>query len=156
MSNKAMARSAPAQAVFEGLEDLPSSKRFTAEQLEAIYALAYAHLAQGQYNQALPLMAFLAQYGPTKRQYLYGLALSLQMLHHLDEAITMYSLCVVLYPDSYEAVQRIAQCHVSAGRPEAARLALGDLLNVAREIDDKHLEAKATGMLERISKPATP
>ncbi|WP_236844248.1 tetratricopeptide repeat protein [Bordetella sp. 02P26C-1] len=150
MSNTAMQRSAPAQALYEGLEELPSSKRFTREQLETIYALAYAHLAQGQYGQALPLLAFLAQYGPTKRQYLYGLALSLQMLNHLDEAIGMYSLCAVLYPDAHEAVQRIAQCHVSAGRPEAARLALNDLLEEARAAGDAGLEEKVRGMMDRI------
>lgn len=156
MSNSATQRSAPAQALYEGLENLPSSGRFTSEQLETLYALAYAHLAQGQYAQALPILAFLAQYGPTKRQYLYGLALCLQMLNHLDEAIGMYSLCAVLYPDSPEAVQRIAQCHVSAGRPEAARLALSDLLEEARLAGDANLEGKVRSMLDRIQTHSNP
>jgi type III secretion system low calcium response chaperone LcrH/SycD len=156
MSNTATQRSAPAQALYEGLEGLPSSKRFTREQLEAVYALAYAHLAQGQYAQALPMLAFLAQYAPTRRQYLYGLALSLQMLDHLDAAIGMYSLCALLYPESHEAVQRIAQCHVSAGRPEAARLSLNDLLEEARATGDASLEDKVRGMLDRIQDHATP
>lgn len=147
-------RSAQAQALYEGLDNLESSKRFTREQLEVIYALGYAHVVQGQYAQALPILAFLAQYGPTQQHYLYGLALSLQMLDRLDEAIGIYSLCSLLFPESSEATQRIAQCHVSAGRLQEACDTLNELLQHAMASHEVELEAKVRGMLDRIQKHA--
>ena len=148
MSNPAsIERSTQGQALYDGLDGLPSSKRFTPEQLEAIYALAYTHIAQGQYAQALPIFAFLAQYGPTCRHYLYGLALSLQMSARLDEAIGMYSLCAMLFPDSFEATQRIAQCQVLAGRRDDACETLTLLMQRARATGNVELEQKAQGML---------
>lgn len=147
-------RSAQGQALYEGLETLPSSKRFTRDQLEVIYAMAYAHLVQAQYAQALPIMAFLAQYGPTRRHYLYGLALSLQMLNRVDEAIGIYSLCALLFPGCIESAQRIAQCHVSAGRSAEACETLTQLMIDARTAGDLELARKVQGMLDHIRKPA--
>lgn len=155
MSTTAVAeRTQQGQALYQGLESLPSSRRFTREQLEVIYALGYAHIVQGQHAQALPIMAFLAQYGPTQRHYLYGLALCLQMLERLDEAIGMYSLCALLYPGSFEATQRIAQCQVCARRFDEASETLTVLLHHARASGEGELEAKVQGMLAHIGKRA--
>lgn len=140
-------RSAPVQELFDGLETLPSSKRFTLEQLETIYALGYSHIAQGQYEQALPILAFLVQYGPTQRHYLYGLALCLQMEGRLDDAISIYSFCLLLYPDSFEATQRIAQCQVEAHCYEEAYATLQSLLEYANASGDALIKQKAKGML---------
>lgn len=145
-------RSAHGQHLYDSLENLPSSKRFTRDQLELIYALAHAHIVQRQYDRALPIFAFLAQYGPTRRHYLYGLALSLQMLGRLDEAIGMYSLCTTLFPGSFEATQRIAQCHVGAGRRDDACRTLESLLREAQTGDNLELERRAQGMLSLITK----
>lgn len=156
MENTAsIGRSAQGQDLYDSLENLPSTKRFTREQLELIYALAHAHIAQGQYDQALPIFAFLAQYGPTCRHYLYGLALSLQMLGRLDEAIGMYALCATLFPGSFEAIQRVAQCQVGAGRRDDACHTLNTLLRDARAVGNVDLERKAQGMLSLITKRAS-
>lgn len=151
-STVSTARSAQGQHLYDSLEGLACAKRFTHEQLELIYAIAHAHIAQGQYDQALPIFAFLAQYGPTRRHYLYGLALSLQMLGRLDEAIGMYSLCTTLFPGSFEATQRIAQCQVGAGRRDDACRTLTTLLQYAQTAGDGDLERKAQGMLSLIAK----
>lgn len=148
-------RSESAQTLYEGLENLPSAKRFTREQLEVIYAMAYAHVAQSHYAQALPIFAFLAQYGPTRRHYLYGLALSLQMVGRVEEAISIYSLCSLLFPDSFEAAQRLAQCQVAAGRREEACDTLNMLLQYARTSSNTELEHKAQGMLDLVNRRAS-
>jgi type III secretion system low calcium response chaperone LcrH/SycD len=140
-------RSPVAQEVFDGLSTLSSSRRFTLEQLETIYALGYSHIIQGQYAQALPILAFLVQYGPAQRHYLYGLALCLQMQGRFDEAVGIYSLCVLIYPDSYEATQRIAQCQVDAHRYDEARETLQGLLAHAQQSGNAQIERKASGML---------
>ena len=148
-------RSESAQALYEGLENLPGAKRFTREQLEVIYAMAYAYIAQGQYAQALPIFAFLAQYGPTRRHYLYGLGLSLQMVGRLEDAISIYSLCSLLFPDAFEAVQRLAQCQVSAGRRDEAGDTLNMLLQYAQLSGNAELERKAQGMLDLVTRQAS-
>ena len=79
-------------ALRTGLEALPSSHRFTPEQLEVLYALAYAHMQQQQWRQALNLFAFLSQYGPTRRHYLAGLAQCLRMAERHEEAINIWTL----------------------------------------------------------------
>ena len=97
------------------------------------------------------MFAFLAQYGPTCRHYLYGLALSLQMLDRFDEAISMYSLCALLHPECCEAIQRVAQCHVQAGRREDACQTLDMLLARAHASSNVELERKVQGMLNLMS-----
>lgn len=113
-------RSEFAQMLHNELENLPGSKRMTAEQLEVIYALAYAHVAQQQYEQALPLFAFLSQYGPTRKHYLSGLGLCLQMLERYEEAICIQSLIGTLFPESHGSSLRVAECMLASGQHDEA------------------------------------
>lgn len=129
-------------ALRRGLESLPSSGRLTPEQLEVVYALAYAHAAQEQYAQALPMFAFLAQYGPTRKHYLVGLGVCLQMLGRPDEAITIYSLVLTLYPDSWHTALRIAECQLAAQQLDQARRTL-ELLRTPGTPDDVRARAEA-------------
>src|SRR5690606_16457968 len=151
-SNPSIKRSASAQALHEGLQQLSGTKRFTREQLEVIYAMGYAHIAQRHYAQALPVFAFLTQYGPTRRHYLYGLALCLHMVGRIEEAISMYSLCGLLFPDSFETAQRLAQCQVAAGRREEASDTLNILLRNAQAAADTGLQSKAQAMLDLVER----
>jgi len=145
-------RSQFGQKLFDDLNGLPSSKRLTAEQLEVIYSLAYAHTVQQQYAQALPLFTFLCQYGPTRKHYLTGLALSLRMLSRFDEAINMYSLVLVLFPDSLDAALHIAECQIGQGDVEQARLSLDQL--VAATDDNLDLQNRARALLDLLSRGA--
>ena len=155
MAQALIERSELDQKLYADLESLDSSRRFTTEQLEIIYALGYAHIAQAQYGQALPIFAFLAQYGPTKRHYIYGLALCLQMEKRLEEAINIYSLCATLFPDCIEATQRIAQCQVSADDHVAARMTLSRLLRYAQASGDNDLIKNTQAMLSRVASSAS-
>ncbi|MDQ8033441.1 SycD/LcrH family type III secretion system chaperone [Bordetella genomosp. 1] len=149
------ARSAFGQELFDGLAALPGSQRLTSEQLEVIYALAYAHVAQGQYAQALPVFAFLSQYGPTRKHYLAGLALCLQMEARYDEAIRIYSLIGVLFPTAAEATLRVAECQLAQAQLDAARASLELVLASARE-DAAHagLAPRAQALLSALTKEA--
>lgn len=100
-----------AAALRARLDALPGSRRLTAEQLEVIYAMAYAHVARCEYGKALPIFAFLAQYGPTRKHYWAGLALCLQKTDRPDEA---RNLCV-----DPHALSRFRGCRVAHGRVRA-------------------------------------
>lgn len=133
LSSSATSRSAFGQQLYDGLAALPGSQRLTADQLEVIYAMAYAHVAQAQYAQALPLFTFLSQYGPTRKHYLVGLALCLQMQERYEEAIRIHSLIGVLYPLAPEATLRVAECQLALEQIEAARDSLRLVMDVVRD-----------------------
>ncbi len=109
-------RSRLAQGLYEALEALSTGKRLSDEEREVIYALAYAHVVQGQFTQALPIFSMLTLYGPTKRHYLAGLALCLEMAGRYEEAIEMYSLLGMLFPGTLEPALQVAECQVMLGR----------------------------------------
>nr|WP_277404623.1 SycD/LcrH family type III secretion system chaperone [Achromobacter xylosoxidans] len=134
---------------------LPGSQRLTVDQLEVIYAMAYAHVAQAQYAQALPLFAFLSQYGPTRKHYLTGLALCLQMQARYEEAIRIHSLIGVLFPLAPEATLRVAECQLALEQSEEARESLLLVVAVARS-DDAYaqLGARAASLLALTGKGA--
>jgi len=139
------------------LEALPSSSRFTAEQLEVIYALAYAHMQQKQWEQALPILAFLCQYGPTKRHYLLGLALCLRMLGLHEEAINTWSMVLVMFPDYLEASLYIAQCQLAMNDPAEAKKTLRLLDMALEEGDPVKIRTRALlEQLETVSKEEQP
>ena len=154
-TSSATSRSAFGQQLYDGLAALPASQRLTADQLEVIYAMAYAHVAQAQYAQALPLFAFLSQYGPTRKHYLAGLALCLQMQARYEEAIRIHSLGV-LFPLAPEATLRVAECQLALGQAEAARESL-QLVAAAAQDDDAYaqLGARAASLLVLTGKGAS-
>lgn len=149
------ARSDFGQAVYDGLEELSSNDRLSASQLEVVYALAYAHVAQHQYAQALSYFAFLTQYGPTRKHYLAGLALCLQMVGRYDEAISIYSLIVALFPDSIDATLRIGECQLAMQDYDHGRDTLAMVLDYASERGG-HAEAaaRAEALLGMVAKEA--
>lgn len=112
--------------IAELLEAVPrqSSVRLTSEQLEVIYAMAYAHVTLRQFSRALPIFTILVTYGPTRKHYLNGLALCMQMCNRLDEAIALYSLVGTLYPDSVEAMLQVVECEMLQGGLAQADAAL--------------------------------
>ena len=149
-------RTAFGQALYEGLEALPGSQRLSAEQLEVIYALAYAHVAQGQYAQALPLFAFLSQYGPTRKHYLSGLGLCLQMAERYEEAICIYSLIGTLHPGTPDAALRVAECQLALGDIEAARVELRNVVAFAAASGRQDAAAaRAQALLDLTAREAT-
>ena len=124
-------RSRFGQKLYEDLHALPSRQRVSSGELERVYGLAYAHVTQGQYVQALPIFAFLATYSPSSEHYLAGLALSLQMCERFSEAIDIYSLISILSPGNPEPALQVAECQLMLGHTS---LAAAELDRVVRAI----------------------
>lgn len=136
------ARSEFGEKLFQGLAALPSSSRMSSEQLEVIYALAYAHVTQGQYAQALPIFFILTHYGPTRKHYLLGLALCLQRCQRYAEAIHIYSMADVLFPGGPELALRVAECQLMQGDRAEAREELGRVQRCIAEAGGEYDEWK--------------
>ncbi|WP_084652342.1 tetratricopeptide repeat protein [Ottowia thiooxydans] len=138
-----------AEDVQKEFESLPASQRFSAEQLEVIYGLAYAHAAQEQWEKALPIFAFLAQYGPTRRHYLAGLAQCMRQLDRHEEAKNLYSLMLLLFPDHLEPGLCVAECQLAQGDARAATTTLRQLADIAEE--NSSLKYRVQALLGRIN-----
>ena len=136
------ARSEFGEQLFQGLSALPAGSRLSGEQLEVIYALAYAHVTQGQYAQALPIFFILAHYGPTRKHYLLGLALCLQRAQRYEEAIRIYSMADVLFPSGPELALRVAECQLMQGDRAEAREELDRVLRFISEAGGQYDEWK--------------
>lgn len=129
--------SSPSQAyndrIDQALEELPSSHRYTSKQLELIYSIGYNFATQNRFEEALPLFAFLTQYGPTTKHYLMGLGLCLQRLERYHDAIQVYSFLGMIEPDQPDATVQVAECYINANMPEEAREALRLVITFAEK-----------------------
>ncbi|WP_323018737.1 SycD/LcrH family type III secretion system chaperone [Castellaniella sp.] len=128
-----VSRSPVAQKLYDDLSALPAGSRMSSAQLEVLYALAYAHVTQGQYAQALPIFSILATYGPTRKHYLAGLAVCLEKSERYEEAISMYSLLSVLFPGSPEPALQVAECQLMLGQAGDAAEELDRVLRCIAE-----------------------
>lgn len=148
-------RTAKGEELYTALGALPSSQRFTSEQLEVIYGMAYAHVVQKQYEPALAVFAFLAQYGPTRKHYWAGMALCLNMTGRHEEAASIYSLNAMLFPDSPDSTLHVAECQIAAGLCDDAQTTLG---LVIRHVDAwpefAELGKRASALLKLTTLPA--
>ena len=107
----------------EGLSSLSLTSRYTRDELDTIYALAWSHLSRRQADTALRLFLFLTDYAPTDATYLMGLGVCLQQLERHRDALATFSWVGVLDGDNVEASLRSAECLLALKeREEAERL----------------------------------
>jgi len=153
---KAAQRDKFGQQIFDELAALPGSARLTSGQLEAIYALAYARVMQGQYAQALPVFGLLSIYGPTRKHYIAGLALCLQACGRYADAINTYSMLMTLFPGGPEPALQVAECFLALGRLDEARAELGRALRCIAEARGAFdgCKARAHLLMARLSQHA--
>lgn len=137
----------------EKFDASPVSKRFTSEQLEVIYGLAYAHAQQRQWEKALPIFAFLSQYGPTRRHYLAGLAQCMREVGRLEDAKNLYSLMLMLFPDHLEPLLYIAECQIAMKDFAAAETTLRELVNITEK--SSPLNSQTQALLDRLGRRAS-
>ena len=137
-----------------GFDELPCSRRFTPEQLEVLYGLGYAQAHLEQWDKALPIFAFLSQYGPTRQHYLAGLAHCLQKVRRYDEAINIYSLMLVLFADRLDPSMRIAECQLAQGQLAEALTTLRQLDNALPDSDP--LKTRTRTLLQHLNANAMP
>lgn len=142
------------QILHDRLEALPSASRLSPEQLEVVYALAYSHVAQHQYEQALPIFSFLCLYGPTRKHYLVGMGLCLQMCERYDDAIDIYALILTLYPTHYDAALRTAECQLASEQLDDAFATLELLRTIGQNDPDNAPWLSKVTALQKLLKGA--
>jgi type III secretion system low calcium response chaperone LcrH/SycD len=124
------------QAIGElktALEALPSSRKMSRADADAIYALAYNFVAQGHYESAFRYFSVLVLYNPTNAVYLNGLALTHKLLERFDEAITVYSMLAVFDPGNPAHTLAVAECQLLKRDYEEGRRSLDMVVRFCRE-----------------------
>ena len=111
----------PVARLTAELEALESSRRYSGEELETVYALAHNLYSSGRFEEALRYFAFLTLYRPTDPKYLVGLAAAQQMARRFEAAIQTYSFLTLLDPTDPQPTLRIGECLMLLGQTAEAR-----------------------------------
>ena len=133
------------------LESLESSRRYSRDELEAVYSLAHNLYSSGKFEEALRYFAFLTLYKPTDGKYLLGLGSSQQMARRFEAAIQTYSFLTLLDPSDPGPTLRIGECLMYLGLVDEARDSLNMVVAMA-SASGKHEAAKlrAEGLLDAL------
>ena len=136
-------------AVHKAIDELPTSNRLNSEQMEVLYGIAYTHVEQNQWGQALPLFSFLHWQMPTRRHYLAGVAKCQRELGLYEEAKYHYAVMLALFPDQLEPSVQLAECQIALGETAEALETLQLLSEVAE--DGSPLKARAQSFWARLN-----
>ena len=149
---------APADSLIgrlrQSLDALPSSTRLSRTDTEAIYAMAYNLVTQGQIEQASGYLSLLTLYAPTNTKYLSGLALTYKLLKAYDAALSVYTFAAALEPHQPQITVAIAEVQMLQGDFGGSRESLTLVVNYCAD----HQEAagigkRARAMLDLIGSP---
>lgn len=108
---------------------------YTAEEMDAVYLLAYNAYQQHKYDDARRLFYFLAENDHIESRYWMGLAASLQQTGDHQEAIAAYGMAALLDATNPEPPLRACECY----------LALHDLAAARKALDAVELVCETTG-----------
>ena len=95
---------------------------------EALYALAYQQVGQGQFEQAADLLLVLTALRPLDARFWLGLGVCAQQGKRYTEAIGHYGTAALLDPDPAIGLKMV-ECELLAGLGEQARLGLDSLID---------------------------
>ena len=130
-------------------ENSPATRRFTDDELEVLYPVAYGTYQQGQYRRAASHFAQLTLYRPTSARFLKGQGASQFMARLYPQSAATYSFLVLLHPTDVEALCMYGHCMLMLGRKDAAHSALRRA--VAQKGGPAEFRKRAKALLELIA-----
>lgn len=99
---------------------LAESRNIPSEQLDALYASAWALCEEGQFDKALPVALLLAAHAQTEARHLFLGATCFQRTDQPAQAAQMYVQCLLLDAQHYAALFRLGECLQALGEREKA------------------------------------
>jgi type III secretion system low calcium response chaperone LcrH/SycD len=119
------------QTLREKIADLPSSKRFTDEQIEIIYGIGHALYMQGKFDNACGVFQMMLIYRPLDSRILSAFALCCKRLSRFEAAIPAYSAALALDPSNLSLAVHMAECLAALGKREQSLRLLNPLIKLA-------------------------
>lgn len=126
-TNEQDAQEKTAEALLEhiaGGGTLGEAINLEAEQLEAIYAVAYNHFTAKKYDKAIDLFKFLCLYDHAEPRWYYSLGVAQQQKGDHEAAVTAYGMATLLDVEDPRPQAQAGYCLMALGRYDEARSAL--------------------------------
>lgn len=123
-----------------------SATRFSSQELEVLYGLAYRFYVQARYEDAVECFLLMCALSPTSQRYIKGLAASQFMAGRYADAVGSYSYLLMFAPMDVEALCMCGHALLLRGRLDEAQ----DCLQHASRLKDGSPEfaARARALLE--------
>lgn len=139
------------------LEALPSSRKLSFSDTEAIYADAYALVVQGRFVDALKRFGLLILYRPSEANYWAGLGVCNQKLGRYDEAVSAFAFAANIEPQEPEYMLSIAECEMLKHSVADALEALQVVIAFCREKGGcEKTQVRAEALLDLMTKGESP
>jgi type III secretion system low calcium response chaperone LcrH/SycD len=126
----------------EELEALSSSRRFTAEELETMYGLAYQAYTQGKHHDGLCIFQFVVIYAPTNFKYLRALGAASKQCEDYDKAFAVFSYLAMLEPHNPAHTLMVAEIQLLLGQTAEAEASLRAVAAYCHEVGGSDKEMK--------------
>lgn len=124
------------------LESLPSSRRFSADELETMYGFAYRNYMQGKHQEALSIFQFVVIYAPTNPKYLRALGMASKQCQDYDKAYAVFSFLAVLEPGKPVYTLTVGEIQLLQGNASDAEASLNAVLAYCNEVPGFEKEKK--------------
>lgn len=134
---------------FEEGYTLADVANITADQMEALYALAYQNYGSGNFEQAKNIFKLLCMYDATCFKYYMGLAASQQSLGDYENAAQVYAAaCVMTGLLDPQPMYFAAICLLKCNKKEDAIHTLEGIAALGREgnVEDQKFKLKAANL----------
>ncbi len=125
----------------EQLSRLPELARFSDEQVEIIYGIAYAMFNQGKLEIAQGLFQTLMLYRPTNPRILLAYGICCKKTLRFDAAISAFSSAYFCDPEDLTPVMHLSECLAVIGKYTECQNVLDPLISFAI-IDEKYCAIK--------------
>lgn len=115
----------------EKIADLPSSKRFTDDQIEIIYGIGYSFFMQGKFDIACSVFQMMLIYRPLDSRILGAFALCCKRLGQFEAAIPSFSAALAFEPTNLSWAVHMAECLAALGKRDQSLTLLEPLIKLA-------------------------
>lgn len=120
---------------------IPGPARFTDEQIDIIYAIAFANFQQGKTETAIGIFEVLMIYRPADARIMLAYAICCKKLMRFDVAIPAFVAATFLDPEDMTASVHLAECFAAIGDKKSCEGILNPLAKLI-ELDDKYASLK--------------
>ena len=124
------------------IASMPSSTRFTDEQIEIIYGIGHSLFVQGKFDNACSVFQMMLVYRPLDSRILSAFGLCCKRLGKFESAIPAYSAALAIEPTNLSLAVHIVECLAVLGKRDESLTMLEPLIKLA-ELDESYNDLRA-------------
>ncbi|MBB6558549.1 type III secretion system low calcium response chaperone LcrH/SycD [Acidovorax soli] len=118
---------------------LASVKGITDDDLEAVYAEAYGHLAEGRAQEAVEDLMLLVTHDPWEPRFQFAYALAQQLLGQHEAAAQHYAQALLMDATNAGCILRLGECMEAMGNLQEAEEAYRSCIQLSYLDPEYHL-----------------